>query len=438
MKAIKRVIIIVTILIVSLIIFIFVFNKTNNEIDNKLGDEGKEIEYESDELKNVTDSIRFYTVNKCVYQYLDTINKQNSSYYGFDENRDYVLILSEKEIKEKVYKLLSTEYIKENNISIDNVYQYVDNIEEKLFFIPLQMGVVEKDTIEKYLVHGIVQTMENEYVKDIYLMVNLDTANKTFSIEPLDDYDSIDEINIKNNNINIEKNDENTYEYEKVNYEYIVKEYIDAYKKLALSSPEIVYNLLEEGYCEKRFGSIETFIKYIDDNSKEIIALQPSGYLTNQYQDYTEYVVKDKYNNLYIFNEKAPMDFSLQLDTYTIPTEKFKTEYNKSDDQNKIMLNVDKWIQMLNNRDYSAAYEVLDETFRNNNFGSEEQFEQYMREKFPLHYELEFGEYSNEADIGIQKIVLTDITGEDSTIIENTIIMQLEDDYNFVMSFEIQ
>ena len=61
-----------------------------------------------------------------------------------------------------------------------------------------------------------------------------------------------------------------------------------------------------------------------------------------------------------------------------------------------------------------------------------------MREKFPLHYELEFGEYSNEADIGIQKIVLTDITGEDSTIIENTIIMQLEDDYNFVMSFEIQ
>ena len=122
----------------------------------------------------------------------------------------------------------------------------------------------------------------------------------------------------------------------------------------------------------------------------------------------------------------------------TIQTENFVTEYNNSDDQNKIMLNIDKWIQMLNNRDYKAAYEVLDETFRNNNFASEEKFEQYMREKFPLHYKLEFGEYSNESDIGMQKIILTDITEEDKNEIQNTIIMQLKDNYEFVMSFEIQ
>ena len=210
------------------------------------------------------------------------------------------------------------------------------------------------------------------------------------------------------------------------------------YKNELNNNEEEAYYLLDKEYRDKRFASLEEYKEYRKKMKEEIGEESFSKYLVNYYENCTEYVCKDKYGNMYIFTEEYPMQYRLKLDTYTIPTEKFKTEYNKSDDQNKMMLNIDKWIQMLNNRDYSAAYEVLDETFRNNNFGSEEIFEQYMREKFPLHYELEFGEYSNEADIGIQKIVLTDITGEDSTIIENTIIMQLEDDYNFVMSFEIQ
>ena len=437
MKAIKRIIVLMIILIIGITIFIVVFNKQSEKKEELMGDSGEEVNYNSDELKDVTENIKFYTVNNCVNQYINTLNKNNSIYYEQDENRNFVKI-NENEIKKMIYNLLSVEYIQENNISIDNVYQYVDNIGEDLFFVPLKMKVVSKKIRDKYVVYGILQTMENEYFKDIYVSVNIDKQNQTFSIEPLQSYESIKDIIVQNNNKTIESNGENSYEDEKINYEYMVKKYIDVYKKLSLSNPEIAYEFLEEEYKTKRFGNLEKYKKYVESNLNEIKVLQPNKYLANQYEGYTEYVIQDKYQNLYIFNEYMPMDFSLKLDTYTIPTEKFKTEYNSSNDQNKIMLNVDKWIQMLNNRDYSAAYKVLDETFRNNNFGSEEKFEQYMREKFPLHYKLEFGEYSNEADIGMQKIILRDITGEDLEIIENTIIMQLKDDYDFVMSFEIK
>ena len=60
-----------------------------------------------------------------------------------------------------------------------------------------------------------------------------------------------------------------------------------------------------------------------------------------------------------------------------------------------------------------------------------------MREKLPLHYKVEFGEYSNETDIGMQKITFTDITGENLNAIKTTIIMQLKDNYEFVMSLEV-
>ena len=61
-----------------------------------------------------------------------------------------------------------------------------------------------------------------------------------------------------------------------------------------------------------------------------------------------------------------------------------------------------------------------------------------MREKFPLHYKLSVGQTEEVNGIYKQRIILEDITGASSEKIENTIIMQLKEDYEFVMSFEIE
>ena len=132
------------------------------------------------------------------------------------------------------------------------------------------------------------------------------------------------------------------------------------------------------------------------------------------------------------------MVYKVRLDTYTIMPDNFKETYDSSNEQYKVAMNIDKWIDMLNNRDYHSAYQYLDETFRNNNFGSEEAFEQYMREHFPLHYQLKIGQFTETNNTYTQYIVLTDITGETNEEIDNTIIMQLKDDYDFVMSFSVQ
>ena len=142
---------------------------------------------------------------------------------------------------------------------------------------------------------------------------------------------------------------------------------------------------------------------------------------------------------MYIFRETSIMQYSLLFDTYTIPTDKFMEQYNNSSNENKVKLNIDKWVKMLNNRDYENAFNCLDETFRVNTFNnSEAEFEQYMREKYPGHYEALYGEVTERNGIYGQSIVLKDITGEDTTEYHLDIVMQLGEDLEFVMSFTVE
>ena len=175
----------------------------------------------------------------------------------------------------------------------------------------------------------------------------------------------------------------------------------------------------------------------MNNNKEELTGITVEEYLANVYEEYNEFVCKDKYGRIYVFNVKDPLNYSVKLDTNTILTDKFKTTYDSGDTKEKVLLNINKWIQMLNNRDYSSAYKALDETFRNNNFGNEDKFEEYMREKYPLHYSITFNEYNEENDVSIVAITLKDITNKDTTTKDLKIIMKLNENYDFVMSFEI-
>lgn len=436
MDKIKTVIIIVIILIILTIVGIIFVNIKSKQDEQKNGapeDTGMIIEYNKEKPKQVSNNIKFYTVTNCIYQYLDFINENNSSYSEYDENDKY------KEMGRIICNVLSDEYKQKNNITEDNVYKYVEYIDKKKTFIPLKMNVLVGENIEKYIVYGLERNPEEAKSKEIYIIVNLDVTTKTFSIEPINDsYNNIQDIEIVNNDEKILENSDNKYQDLKINNEYIVKQYFTVYQRLIGSDPEIIYDYLDEEYKEKRFGDIEQFKEYIEKNKQELSKTQIKKYLVNNYNKYTEYVCMDGYQNSYIFNEKNPMDFTLKLDTYTIITDKFKQTYDSSNKQKKVMMNVDKWIQMLNNRDYTAAYNVLDKTFRNNNFDSEEQFEKFMREKYPLHYKVEYNEFNSENNTYIQNITLSDITQNSEDTLQISIIMQLKDNYEFVMSFNIE
>ena len=279
-------------------------------------------------------------------------------------------------------------------------------------------------------------TFEYEIKEEFNIIVNIDYNNRTFSIEPTskeyEDINTASEIN------SIKENENNKYATTGINTENIVKDYMNNLKRMMLSRPELVYERLDEEYKNKRFGTLDKFKEYIEKNTEEIKSIYIDKYLVNNFEDYTQYVGTDKYNNMYVFNEKEPLNYTILLDTYTINSDKFKKTYDESDNKYRVKINVNKWIKMLNNRDYENAYKCLDETFKNNNFPTEEEFENYMREKFPLHYKLSVGQTEEVNGIYKQRIILEDITGASSEKIENTIIMQLKEDYEFVMSFEIE
>lgn len=437
----KKLIVICSILILVIIILIIGLKASKKSVDNVIKEEGIEEAEKIDEEIMVQHeaSERFFMVAQSVSSYLDIINKNNSSYFGYNENQEYVKIVNQNE---KIYHILSKEYIEKNNITVDNVENFVPNVESKLLFVPLKMKFVqnnEDSNLYQYAVYGYVTDINYDLSQDLYIIVNMDFSNNTFSVEPIKEgIKEIDELNLESNNESIEENEDNRFTYKVINDEFLAKTYLDYYKKMTLGSPKLAYQYLDSEYREKRFGTVENYIQYVNTNKEEIKAWNTTKYLVNYKETTKEYVCQDKYESLYMFSEKSIMDFTVTLDTYTIPTEKFTTTYNSSNDQKKVMMNVDKWIQMLNNRDYTAAYKVLDETYRNNTFGSEEQFEAIMREKLPLHYKAEYSNFSEENGIYIQEIELSDITGKSTETIKISIIMQLKEDLDFVMSFSFQ
>ena len=132
------------------------------------------------------------------------------------------------------------------------------------------------------------------------------------------------------------------------------------------------------------------------------------------------------------------MNYTLKLDTYTIATDKFKETYASAVDEKKVQMNIDKFFQMINRHDYKTAYSCLAESFKNNYFNTEEEFEEYAKDRFYAYSSMEFKSYEKTgSDIYVFKVELKDLLEENSESREINIIMQLQDDLDFRMSFDM-
>ena len=422
----------VIIIIIIIILTIFLLNKKENGRDKIVI---LNIDYSVSEIENVTDKIEYYTVRNCINNYFNILNSNNSIYYVGDE-------IDEDAQKEYIYNLLGIDYIKSNNITVNNVLNKVETTKEQKVFIPLQMKVLKKEKVDKYIVYGVLQdVIELDDAEEIYIIVNLDYNNKTFSIEPIDkEYESIEQINIENDDILIDKNENNIYQNQKITNEYLTNEYFVLYKKLAITEPELVYNIFSEEYRNERFGNIDNFKKYVNENKNEILKINMQQYLVNNYESYTEYVAKDQYGNLYIFKESSDNELiDINLDTYTLRNDKFFEEYNKSSNEKKVQMNVDKFIQMINRHDYKTSYNCISSGFKKNYLDTQEKFEEYMKNVFFEYNNFEFRNIEQKgSNLYTVTLNITDLTEESSEARNVTIIMQLNDDLDFEMSFGIE
>ncbi len=444
MKNKKRIIILLLILfiiIISLIISImFLYNNEKNKNilngQDNVGDEGEKVEYNSNDLSDVEDSDIFFTVESCVNQYLEKINKSN--YYGYDENNNYEQILDDSIINQQIYNLLNEDFIKENNIEVKNINNKIKMLSTKVFFTPIKIKYIDGEKIQNCLVYGIITDLQNNYLNDIYLQINLDKDNKTFSVKPfIEEYDNIDDIEIKYNENRIESNDDNAYDTQVLTYEQIVKKYILVYKRLVLAKPEIIYNnYLDNEYKEYKFKTYDNFLQYVLNKKDEIKQIAASGYNIDTEENGRTITIKDQFSNIYTIEEKNIMNFSIKLDDYTILSKAKIEEYNKDNEEEKIVINIKRIIEAINHEDYDFVYNNLNESFKNSYLKNKEELENYIKNKFFEKSNIQFLNYTTENNIYIYTLKIKDAQNENNSN-ELKIIMRLKEGTDFEISFEI-
>lgn len=440
MNKIKWLILVLVILLIIIgTVTIFLLNnvkQNKNEDIIEQGDVGEVINYNQTSAEPVSNSRDFFTVNNCINVYLNNINKNNAAYYGMNENNEYAKIVSDEEIHQKIYNLLSKNYIEKNNITIENVANFVDNLEEQLIFTPLKMNVLNKQNIDIFSVYGIAYNLKNESTGEKYFVITLDKNNNAFSVEPINqEITDIEQINLTNeDNITIEANENNVFQYQTANYEYVIKQYISTFKRLATSNSDILYNMINEEYRNNKFNTIDLFKKYLENNKQEIQTANLQKYQVKDYDGYRQYVGIDQYNNYYIFNEKTIMDISIFLDTYTVDLPEFLEEYNISNDPDKAGMHLQKVVDALNNNDYTYVYNKLDATFRNNNFKTVTDFEKYIENTIGAYSYVEFSNYQSSNDLHVFDVTFS---SESKQPVVKTFIVKLLEGTDFVMSFNV-
>lgn len=419
-------------------------NAVNNlEVNNEIILSEEELEAESlqgsvegeNKQALITDS-DYITLKNCVYSFLDFINSNSSTYYGGNGEK----IVEDKEIKNISLQLLSKNYINKNAITINNIDKFIYNINKKVLFIPTKIiKFYELEQVNSFVIEGYLEDNNYEPMIGIKFILNMDTTNNTYSIEILNVNQNINNV-IPDKLNEIQKNDYNTYQYTQLTETNIINEISAMYKKTVLGYPELFYNnYLNTDYRKNRFNNLEEFKKYVESNKDIIKKINIKKYkkISND-NGSTTYILEDQYENTIIVEYKSIVDYKVYLDTYTVELDTFKEEYNNSkNDESKLSLQLGKITQMLNNKDYNAIYNKLNETFRNNNFTNVSKLEEYLKNNIYNINSLVISECEENDDYYVCKatIINQENTNESKDI---NLIIKLIDSNNFEMSFSFE
>ena len=400
--------IIIIISIIGIIGIVMIFNKSN-EKESKIDDELTTVQpkEETEKVEEINE-ITYYNVILQIRRFYENV-------------------------KRSIYNLLSEEYINREKITIDNVYKHVPEINEATTFVATDMKKKEYGNIEKFLVQG-VQIVANDTKKyeEVSFFVNIDNVNNTFSIEPIKENPNED-IEIEK----IQKNENNNYKIVALNEQEKAKEKFNNLKLLMLRKNEELYNMLDEEYRNKKFGSYQGYVQYVEDNYERLSTMYLTKYKVDELDSYTQYVCIDNHGRYSIFRNKTSTEVEILLDTYTVDLPEFIEKYNKAAEQEKVGMNIEKFINAINEQDYKYGYTLLDEVFKRNNMPTQQDFENYVKDNMYENNILEHNEVSKQGNTFVYELGVKDKNNEEAETKKLTVIMQLKEGTDFVMSFSM-
>ncbi|MBO6243284.1 MAG: hypothetical protein J6O41_01775 [Clostridia bacterium] len=444
MKKLGKIIIVLTCLIIIMIVVIMILRKkgTGTILPRKPIEEAEDVVVESEEKKLQVSE--YLLAKNCVDQYINALTKDDSNYIVRDETGKFSVNFDEEEFKNNIYSILDENYIKENNITLQNLYDYINIYDNNVKAIPVEIVDLWKEdakNIDSYKVKCIISedTYERNNLGFEYYLVNICMANTTFSIRPIDEkvYNS-DLQNIKLSDDKIEIKENNIYVLPDVRTQTESEEYFLLFRDLMLASPEDAFEKIDEEYREKRFQNLDKFKEYIDENRDRLSKANFTKYGITDNNGNTQYVCLDQNGFYYIFKQVSGdfNDYDVILDTYSIELKEFKDKYYNGDDQTKVGMNIQKVIEAINTKDYEYVFDKLDETFRNDKFENLDSFKKYIQDSLFEINTISSWDYNKEGKVHVGEI---DIKNQEDEDFEQsvTIIMKLLDNSDFVMSFEI-
>lgn len=403
-------ILLLLIIIIVILIYIQEENKSNIITQNDNGN----VEYVLEEKVIPIESFDEYAIiQQCIKAYREIYEEQDLS---------------------KMMNIVEEEWKKAKKVTNTNLLQQLQEwqVEEK--YIISEAYVKSGYTFSKYYVK-VKQPQNN-----IYFIINKDNVNFTFSIEPItnEEYSKAIQDGIaKLEEKEIQTNENNSIEIIVMSEEDIVKELIKQLQFYLLYDNRTGYELLEEEYRNKRFGSYEEFQKYIEDNKNQIENMTLMSYGVELGENTNKYTAVDINNNYYTFITTGVFDYTIELDNYTILTEEFKTSYKEASVEEKVFNNINLFYKMINTKDYKHAYNLLANGFKQNYFKTQEDFETYVKENFYDYNIITLDNIEEKNELYLCKVNIKPDNRISSQSMQKTIIIQLGEETEFVLSFEV-
>lgn len=386
----------------------------------------------------------YYIVQSCINKFYtyNAILSNVRAYYG-DENEE-VIKEATNENASIIYNLLDEEYITSREVTANNVLTKIGKVNDSIIDIN-NMYVSEKTTnISVYIVDGNLRDKKSNSISKFKVIVKLDFSNETFSIIPGDyveeKYPSIEvggNIKIEvPENIKINRN--NKYLFKVVSDDTYAIDLFNKLKEEILYNPREIYNDLDQDYKNAKFSNEEEFNRFVKNKYENLKNINQESYKKTKTENYTQYIIIDSEGNNYMLRETAPMQYSLILDTYTIDIPEFVDRYNKSKAQERVILNLNKFMLAINDKDYKTAYNMLADSFKKNNFPTVGEFEKYMKTNFFDKNKFDYKDFGDEA--GTYYTYKIDISNQEETrkTITKNFIMLLGEGTKFEISFNVK
>ena len=325
-------------------------------------------------------------------------------------------------------------YIKENNETAINelggnsIYLITNNVK----YVVKQAYVTQNQYMSKYYTYGTLTIANGNYTaqtQEIYMILYLTAENKGYRLQTKSKEEYLNTTALEQNDtIEIQEGTYNKFEYEYIDNVKQMEIYLEDYSFQIFNNTENSYNLLNTEYKEKRFKDLQAFVQFLNEKQGQLHNIKINQYTVDEENQNKIYKGTDQNGNYYDIIEKSYMNYEIILDNYTM------LDYSNDSDENKIKLSAEKFILMLNSADYTNAYNLLEPSFKQINFPTEQDFINYVKNNF---YARNIVASKDLSEDGICTVTIKDSISTQANKIQKQFKVIMGEGMSFTIEFNI-